>query len=186
MSVVTDISAHISLREEQRAQIRVIDARRASAATIGLAWNATPSPAARSMSRSFAPSPDRQRRIRPEAARRGAVPRNVLDLGVAVQDRLGHRAGQRGAVIAAARWPDACRTRASAATRSVKKVNPPETSAVTAPCARIVATSSRAPGVSATRAQVFSSASRLQALQHPDALAQGGLESRARRSSPAR
>ncbi len=45
-----------------------------------------------------------------------------------------------------------------AATRLVKNVKPPDTSAVVAPCARIVATNSIAPGVSTVRRQTVSSA----------------------------
>ena len=60
----------------------------------------------------------------------------------------------------------------TSATRPVKKVKPPETSAVVASCARIVATSSRAPGVSRVCAQVFSSASEPQPFQHRDPQAQ--------------
>ena len=64
----------------------------------------------------------------------------------------------------------------SAATRPVKKVKPPETSAVSAPCARMVATSSRAPGVQSVRCPGLLQRVDRQALQHGDALAQRGRE----------
>ena len=97
------------------------------------------------------PVADRQRRLRRDAQ---PPPRAACSAAsLAARPRIGRAdlAGQhaRPATSSALAWWRA--NPAAAATRSVKKLKPPETSAVSAPSAAMVRTSVRAPGLSRTR-----------------------------------
>ena len=78
----------VALEIEQGGQVAMVDAGRASAATIGLARNATPSPAALQHGESLAPSPTAMISPRPMPARTASL-LHRLQLGVLAQDRLG-------------------------------------------------------------------------------------------------
>ena len=100
----------------------------AAAATAGLALKATPSPASPSMSRSLAPSPDRQHGGARQAE---AVPQRdqALALGFAPEDRFPPRCRRAGHPRSPGCSTGARRSRSGAATASVNSVKPPDTRA---------------------------------------------------------
>ena len=94
---------------------------------------------------------DRQRlaRVEPEPDSAGAPARRASP--AAPRSSPDQLAGERGRPRSPARSPRHGRTRTARWTWRVNAVKPPETSAVKAPCARIVRTSVRAPGISRRR-----------------------------------
>ena len=140
---------------------------------IGLARKATPSPAAISIGRSLAPSP---------TARVSAGPR-PRSAASASSVRAWCRASRIGSTTAPVSRPSAT-IRSLATTRRSRsgrrspgeKRKPPETSAVRAPAARMVANQRARPGISRMRAQGRRERCDRQAGEHRDPLAQRGGE----------